>query len=279
MGDVFSVGFFGYQRKDFAPRRRYNAVVSVYVEVVLLNNLAIDALLIAATLTLRRRKIRKLRFLFAVCLCASIAVAYAVLPEVWQIVIRVVLAPVATLIFDKYKSVKDYIISLVLFAVLTFALGGAVSGIGYLTGIMLEGYLILGITAFAAFLMVIGVRLLLRMRANTSRKICTATVHIFGKSISVNALCDSGNTLTDGVSGLPVVIASEAFEKLVSEGEKMDCRRIEGFVELKTVSGEASLPIIGVEEIEVDGKRCKAYAALSGKTFDGYELILQNTMF
>lgn len=54
---------------------------------------------------------------------------------------------------------------------------------------------------------------------------------------------------------------------------------IEGFVELGTVGGNASLPIVKVDGVSVGGRVTAAYAALSERNFEGYEVILQNTMF
>ena len=91
----------------------------------------------------------------------------------------------------------------------------------------------------------------------------------------MSALADTGNTLTDCASGLPVVIASgEVSERLKAEGEGV-C----GFVEAKTPLGTGTLPIVGPLRVEVGGRECKAFAALTESSFDGYELILQNTMF
>lgn len=250
------------------------------MEVVLLNNLAIDALLVYAVLFLRRRKVRKLRFAFSTMLGAAVAVAYAVMPDGGRIAVRVLLAPIMTAVFDRYANVKDYITSLILFCGLTFALGGTVSGVSYLIGADLNGYLILGITAFSALAGLVAVRMFAHYRAKHRRKVCAARVVVHGRELAAEALCDSGNTLTDCVSGLPVIIVSEHFASLVSgwHGEER-AANIEGFVELVTVSGRASLPIVSVDSVKVDGKECKAYAALADKNFDGYEIILQNTMF
>ena len=51
--------------------------MSVYVELVIFNNLAIDFLLIVATQIVRRRRIRKLRVSFAVLLGAAAVSACA----------------------------------------------------------------------------------------------------------------------------------------------------------------------------------------------------------
>lgn len=282
VGDIYpQTGCGGRGTERFRKvRRGIIRGVRVYVEVVLINNLALDALLVYAVLFLRRRKVRKVRFACAAALGAAVAVAYPVVPEWAQILIRALLAPLLTVLFDKYANFKDYIISLALFAGLTFALGGAVSGVSNLIGTDLNGYLILGLTAFAALVMLVAVRCFARARGRIRRKICPARLIVDGREFSADALCDSGNTLTDAVSGLPVVIVSERFAGGI-DGWHGAARAasIEGFVELTTVSGRASLPIVKLDGVRVEGREIRAYAALADRDFDGYEVILQNTMF
>ena len=221
--------------------------VKVYVEVVILNNLALDALIVYAVLLLRRRKVLKLRFLSAVAVGAAVATAYPLLPEWAEIVVRVTLAPVVAALFEKHHGIKDYIISTV---------------------------------AGAALALLVAVRCILRARGRTARKICDAGIVVDGKEFRAEALCDSGNALTDAVSGLPVIIVSESFAEGVCGWHGSErASRIEGFVQLETVSGGASLPIVKVDGVRACGRETRAYAALAERDFEGYEVILQNTMF
>ena len=50
-------------------------------------------------------------------------------------------------------------------------------------------------------------------------------------------------------------------------------------MQLETVSGGASLPIVKVDGVRACGRETRAYAALAERDFEGYEVILQNTMF
>lgn len=252
----------------------------VYVEVVLINNLAVDALLVYATLAARRRKVRKVRFCVAVAAGAAVAVGYPLMPEWGQTVTGILLAPLMTAVFDKYSGVKDYIISLAVFAGLTFVAGGAIYGGSALLGIDLAGYPVLGAVSLSVSAALVAVRLAVATRAKRKRRIREAKIVVGGREFAAEALCDSGNTLTDTVSGLPVFIVSEKFAECV-DGWHGEARagNIEGFVEVVTVSGRASLPIAKVDSVDVDGRVTRAYAALSERNFEGYEVILQNTMF
>lgn len=250
--------------------------MSVYVEVVFLNNLAMDALIVALTLALRRRKARKILCVFAVVGAAAVATAYAVMPKWAKIATAIALAPAMSLGLHKLRDFADYITTLALLVGLTFALGGTVYGISYLIGADIRGYLVLGLSASAGVVAVVGVRAIVASRGKAQRRIENAVISVGSVSLSVEALCDSGNTLTDVASGLPVVIVSE---NLAQKLRSADGVRIEGFVEAATVGGQFSLPIVGLDGVTVCGRTVKAYAALSERTFDGYEAILQNTMF
>ena len=252
----------------------------VYVEVVFINNLVSDALLMYATLLLRRKKVGKLRLTVAALIGAAVGTAYPLLPEWVQILVRLALAPLMTLLFAGSHGIKDYITSLAVFCALTFALGGAVTGVNYLLGADIRGYLILGILSGAALAMLIGIKVLVRTRALAKRRVCTAKITVGGREIAAEALCDTGNALTDTVSGLPVMIVSERLAASVDGWHGREkAGNIQGFVELTTVSGTTSLPIVKVDDVCVGDRRCTAYAALAERNFDGYEVILQNTMF
>lgn len=254
--------------------------VRVYVEVVFINNLVSDALLMYATLLLRRKKVGKLRLTVAALIGAAVGTAYPLLPEWAQILVRLALAPLMTLLFAGSHGIKDYITSLAVFCALTFALGGVVTGVNYLLGADIRGYLILGILSGAALALLICIKMLVRTRALAKRRVCTAKITVGGKEIAADALCDTGNALTDTVSGLPVMIVSERLAASVDGWHGREkAGNIQGFVELTTVSGTTSLPIVKVDDVRVGDRRCAAYAALAERNFDGYEVILQNTMF
>ena len=257
--------------------------MSVYVELVIFNNLAIDFLLIVATQIVRRRRIRKLRALFAVLLGAAVATLYPLAPVGVQIAVKICLAPIMTAIFDTYSlskrkctnfrknkndvkcennvdnsfsakgrsanlnlkiiGVKEYVKSLVVFVIATYVVGGITFGLSYLCGVDVKSYAAFGLVACAIAITLICARVL------------------------------RGNTLVDGVSGLPVIILSANAEKQLGKTD------IEGFLHVTTVSGESNMPITRLQDVEVAGRRLSCMAALSRKDFENCDLILQNSMF
>ncbi len=248
----------------------------VYVEIVIINNFFIDLLLIVSTLAIRRSKVSKIRILTVSFFGASVAVIYAVLPDYAKILVRILLSPLMTLPLVKKK--KDYLPTLVVFVCLTYLLGGIIEGIKNLIGIDINGYPLLGLVCFGAVLLEILVVTFVTVLPKYKRKICTVDIVVCGVKTHARALCDSGNSLVDEFSGKPVIILSKAFdEKLTALDDGK--RNIEGFISVKTVNNESSLPLVKLDEVVVDGKRYDAYGAISSSDFDDCDLILQNTMF
>lgn len=287
--------------------------MSVYVELVIFNNLAIDFLLIVATQILRRRKVCKIRALVAVIIGAAIATFYPIASQGIQIAIKVCLAPIMTAIFDTYSlskkkrtnfrkkinevkcendvdnsfsakgrsanlnlmilGVKEYVKSLVVFVIATYAVGGITFGLSYLCGVDVKSYAAFGLVACAIAITLIGARVLRKKRSSDASTLTIANISVDGRKIALTGLCDSGNTLVDGVSGLPVVILSAKAEKELGKTD------IEGFLHVTTVSGECDMPITLLSNFEVDGKKMSCMGALSRKEFENCDLILQNSMF
>lgn len=287
--------------------------MSVYVELVIFNNLAIDFLLIVATQILRRRKVCKIRTLVAVIIGAVIATFYPIASQGIQIAIKVCLAPIMTAIFDTYSlskkkctnfrkninevkcendvdnsfsakgrsanlnlkilGVKEYVKSLVVFVIATYAVGGITFGLSYLCGVDVKSYAAFGLVACAIAITLICARVLRKKRSSDASTLTIANISVDGRKIALTGLCDSGNTLVDGVSGLPVVILSAKAEK------ELGTTDIEGFLHVTTVSGECDMPITLLSNFEVDGKKMSCMGALSRKEFENCDLILQNSMF
>lgn len=277
--------------------------MTVYVELVIFNNLAINALLIILTLSFRKRKMSALRIIISAVIGAAVAVGYAIAPTIWQIVIRVLLAPILVAIFDKYsgktkvKRLVDYIQSLTAFCFLTFALGGCVYGLSYMLGVDIKGYATLGLCAAGACAVVLFVRRVVKGAAKRSRRYEEVYIELNGKALRVKGLCDSGNTLTDEFSGLPVMILSREIENSfnateevcidalnavnATQASKSKCKGMtcDGFITVKTIADEKQLPLVKPQLVEIGGRRINAYCALSRKSFDGFDVILQNSMF
>ena len=261
------------------PRRAYHSGVSVYIELVLFNNFAVDILLEVCTLTAFGVRGGKARCILAALIGAVAGTAYAVVSEPWKIAIRALLSPLMTVIFFKPKKGKfahkvlELIGATAVFCAFTFLVGGATKGISFLLGVDVNGYAQLGLVAGALATLIICARAIARKRSHSGARVKKVYLCASGQKISCNALLDSGNLLVDDFSGLPVVIISDSLSQNLRECPK------EGFISVNSVSGNDTLPLIGLDGVEVDGVKLKALGALSSTPLKGYDVILQSGMF
>lgn len=257
----------------------YHHLVTVYVEVVLLNNFAVDFALCISTQLLCNKRLRLLRATIASILGAVVAFCYAFSPNILQIVIKIILAPVMSLIAVKIdgKSAKcklsNYLKSTIAFCLLTYFTGGIVYGLSFALHIDISSYIVLALVASSVAVCVIAVYMLARRKSKGEKTIKQVEIVVAGKKHVYNGLCDSGNLLVDSFSSLPVVIlskvASDAFE---------DVKR-EGIICVQTVVGNEDMPLVKPDAIFVDSVEKKALCAISQNEFDEYDIILQNSLF
>ena len=67
------------------------------------------------------------------------------MPAVAQLIVRLLLAFLLVAIGDKFATLKDYLKSVGIFTMLTYALGGIVYGLSNLIGLDLRNYGVLGV--------------------------------------------------------------------------------------------------------------------------------------
>lgn len=253
--------------------------MSVYIELVIFNNFFLDAMLLVATATIRRRKSGVLKVIICSVIGCACATVYAIAPTWAKIVIRILLAPLLCALIIKpqgknaWYKIGDFIGTILIFVILTFLTGGIIYGLSYMLGIDLNSYAILGLIAMAVCALLILARLVAHKKSTSANSTCQTTICVGNERISANALCDSGNLLVDEVSGLPVVILSQKVEN------KLNISDYNGFINVNTVSGEDSLALVRLDEVKVGEKHFKALGALSHKNFDNFDIILQNSMF
>ena len=131
--------------------------IRLRVEVVIFNNAALDLLTALLTLALRRKKARWWSLALSVALGAAVGTVYPLLPAPAKICAAVLLPLVMTAGFHKFASFADYVVSLGVFLMLTFATGGAVLAAVAISGVELRGYSVLGFVALGAAAAVAGV--------------------------------------------------------------------------------------------------------------------------
>lgn len=253
--------------------------MTVYVEVVLLNNFAVDFALCISAQILRNKKLNISRALIASIIGALVACYYAIAPKWLQIVIKILLAPLMSLIALKIdgKCIKRklacFLKSTIAFCLLTYFLGGIVYGLSYVLGVDISSYILLFVVAIGVAISIIAVYLLVRKKSKGEKSLKQVELVIGGNSHLLSGLCDSGNLLVDSISGLPVVILSN------DASLKLGDIKSEGSICVQTVAGDEHMSLFRPDCIKVGECEKQALCAISAMNFEEYDIILQNSLF
>ncbi len=99
--------------------------MTVYVEIIFFSNLCIDAFIFCLVNTILKVRCRISRLLFAACLGGLCSAVYPFVGQ-YANVMKVILALVLPFLFRKVTILKDYLITLSVFLIVSFALAGCV---------------------------------------------------------------------------------------------------------------------------------------------------------
>ena len=239
--------------------------MSVYIEYVIIDNMAVNSLLLALVFRSLKEKVPKWRTLASAGLGTlfSCLLPLVSLP-VWASLPLKLLLSVAMVLIVKGK--RRLILYLLLFYLFTFLFGGAVIGAFYL----FTGQMIAGEDGALAYnldvpvgLIVIGIALVVfaaeklfsvfyrrRETANFSREV---RIECEGRTVRVRGYLDSGNLLS--LKGEPIVMVTPrtALGILgISDFRDVSCHKRDfEYIEIKTVSGTKRLPVFRVDKLFV----------------------------
>jgi len=192
----------------------------IYVDTLFLINAAVDYLLLLAAARLTGEPLHRLRYLFGALLGGGYAVALflpglgflARLP--WRI------GSAALMLLCAYGGSRRLLRQSALFLALTCAFGGGVVAVSLMggTGLALGNgvfysSLDVKMVLLSAAVCYGGISLMFRRLGRHTAaggELVTARILLAGRSVELTALVDTGNTLTDPISGRPAMVAEGA---------------------------------------------------------------------
>ena len=189
----------------------------IYIDSLFLLNLVVNYLLLLCTARVAGEALHRLRFALAAALGAFYACA-VFLPGLGFL--NHIACPVAAAVLMalvSFGGARRFFRLLALFLALSCALGGAVLVLGLLGGkaVGLHGGILfprvdLKVVLLAAAVCYVVLGTLLRKlsaHGGSRGAVVPVTVELLGRRVAFHALVDTGNTLTDPVSGKPVLVA------------------------------------------------------------------------
>ena len=205
--------------------------MTVYVDIVLLENICMNYIILFGTAYIIKIKIKHIRIILASLLGAIYAVlSYTeIVPMYTSLPIKVVLSICMVYIAFTPKKIKGLIKELVVFYLISFALGGCAFALLYIVrpqdifihnGVYIGTYplkiaLLGGIVGFIITYIAFKI---VKSRVSKNEIIYKAIIKIEEKNIEINVLLDTGNMLKDAISGdAVIVIEKNKLEEIVPE--------------------------------------------------------------
>lgn len=241
------------------------STMSVYIEYVIIDNLAVNSLLLALVFWSLKEKVPRLRTFASAGLGTlfSCLLPLFALPAWLTFPLKILLSVAMVLIV---KGKRRFFVYLLLFYLFTFLFGGAVIGAFYLfTGQMIAadsgtlnysldvpvGLIVAGI----AFVVFVSKKLfaVFYRRRETENFFREVRIERAGNSVGVRGYLDSGNLLS--YKGNPVVmVTSRTALKIcgITDFRDLSCHNLAiEYIEINTVSGTKRLPVFRVDKLFV----------------------------
>ena len=211
----------------------------VFIEYAIADNFIMDYILLRQTAVVTATPYKKGR----IALCSALGTVFAIILPLFSInnvlafVLKLLCGAAIAFGAVNHSSVRSYLKYFNVFLLFTFLLGGGVIAAFYIAGIKLDkgayiqaGSLPAGVTLLAGFLLVAGVKALIKNSIEVvshAGEVMPLKIKAEGKIFEVSAFFDSGNTVEDERSGLPVVFLTEkAFEKISLKITPVKCGKV-----------------------------------------------------
>lgn len=190
----------------------------MYVDLLLIENFIINLIIMHITSRLSKVKTTKIKLILGSALGALyvLVVFFPSLKIFLTLLMKIAVSILMIIIVFTPERFKDFFKTLAIFYIVTFAFGGAAFALFYLTG---QGKVINGIffiNSFPSSLLVIalGVGYILLVscwdyiqnRIMNESFMYNLEIQINNKNIKVDAILDTGNSLKDPISNLPVIV-------------------------------------------------------------------------
>lgn len=250
---------------------------TVYIDILFLVNLIIDYFLISAVSSLRRLKINRLRQLLSAAFGGlySCLAFFPTLSPLYSVIGKIVVSAVMTLIAFPIKTAKNLFLNFACLHIASALFAGLVMGTELLFSpknmLISNGEIYINISAFTLIIFAAAAYLLMLLfsrvfKLRRGEELSELRITFMGKTAQMTALFDSGNRLTDPLTGAKVIVVSlESVKTLVprhvfsnngdislAEGTSIEHRVCA--VPFSALSGKGVLPAFRPDKVEINGK-------------------------
>lgn len=236
----------------------------VYADVLILLNFYVDYLLLLATEALCRSRLKFVRRLLASLISALFSL-FILLPEkgiAFSVMIKLLCAAVTVLSAFGFQTLRMYLRRMLTFFAVSYAFAGVMIALSLsfsVQGIAVQNSMVYYdisplflLCSTTLFYLMIRLYAHLTKRGGGGERYLTVTLICGSVTVTTKALLDTGNSLTDSISGAPVMVADRTLAERLLGKEKATalsslsagCCDIRGFrlIPYHTVGGEGVLP-------------------------------------
>ncbi len=193
--------------------------MTIYIDIVLLENLIMNFIILLATGLILKEKIKIMRFLLASLVGAIYSViSYMSILEIYQsMILKIILSIVITYIAFNPQTMKKMWKDLIIFYLTSFVFGGAAFALIYIVkpqDILMKNGLFLGtyplktifLGTMIAFIIIITAFTIVKSKITKKDVFCEIEIEINGKNIETTAMLDTGNMLKEPITNTPVIV-------------------------------------------------------------------------
>ena len=193
--------------------------MTIYVDIVLIENIIMNFIIILATGIIMKEKIKYINYFFASLIGAIYSViAYMNILEIYSnIILKILLSVIIVFISYNPSSIKKLLKQLIIFYLTSFSFGGAAFALIYIIKpkeILMKNGLFLGtyplktiiISALIAFFILISAFKIVKSKITKKDMFCIISLVMNNIKVEVNAMIDTGNMLKDPLTQKPVIV-------------------------------------------------------------------------
>lgn len=197
--------------------------MTIYVDVVLIENLIMNYIILLATGLVLKIKIKHIRLIIASLLGAVYSiVAYINFLKIYSnVFLKILLSIIIVYIAFNPQNLKKMWKYILLFYLTSFVFGGAAFALIYIIrpqDILMKNGLFLGtyplktviLAAIVAFIIIISAFTIVKTKITRKDLFCDIEIKINGKILITKALIDSGNMLKEPITNTPVVVIEKS---------------------------------------------------------------------
>lgn len=193
--------------------------MTIYIDVVLIENLIMNFIILLATGLILKEKIKTIRLLLSSLLGAIYSIiSYMSILEIYSsMALKIILSIVMIYIAFNPQNMKKMWKDILIFYLTSFVFGGAAFALIYIVkpqDILMKNGLFLGtyplktilLGAIIAFIIIMAAFTVVKSKITKKDMFCKIEIQLNGKKIETTAMIDTGNLLKEPITNTPVIV-------------------------------------------------------------------------